>query len=148
MTSIFIGAIVGVIIAIPLTILQVKRFLRPRNEKIFYSLSLIPIALVYIGFAYYYGNLDALHAEIIGVILFTVLALLSQFMASWILVVAYISHGLWDIFHEIFVNGLSVGIPWTQVPAGYAAFCLVYDVIIAVYVYKRLKIWSIDSQEV
>ncbi len=145
MISIIIGATIGVIVAVPLTIMPTNKFLRPRNEKIFYSLTLIPIAFIYIGFSYYYGNLPALHAEIVGVIIFTVLALLSQFMSSWILVIAYVGHGVWDIFHEIFINGISDGIPWTQVPQGYAVFCLVYDVIIAVYVYKRLKTWSIDS---
>ena len=146
MISTIIGVIVGVIVAIPLTIIATKKFLRPRNEKIYYSLTLIPIALIYVGFSYYYGELSALRAEIIGVIIFTVLALLAQFMASWILVYAYLGHGLWDLFHEIFMTGIGDGIPWTQVPLGYAAFCLVYDVIIAVYVYKRQKLWVIDSQ--
>jgi hypothetical protein len=146
MLSTVIGVIVGVIVAIPFTIIPINKFLRPRNEKKFYSLTLIPIAMIYIGFSYYYGNLTALHAEIVGVIIFTVLALLAQFMSSWILVVAYLGHGMWDIFHEIFVKGISDGIPWTQVPQGYAAFCLAYDVIIAVYVYKRLKTWSIDNK--
>jgi hypothetical protein len=52
--------------------------------------------LFYIGFAYYYGDLSALHAELVGVIIFTVLALLAQFMASWILVVACVADGVWD----------------------------------------------------
>lgn len=146
MISTIIGGLVGVVVAIPLTIIPINKFFRPGNEKKFYSLTLIPIALIYIGFSYYYGNLSALHAEIVGVIIFSVLALLGQFMSSWILVVAYVGHGLWDVFHEIFIEGIGDGIPWTQVPQGYAAFCLVYDVIIAVYVYKRLKVWSIDSQ--
>jgi len=28
------------------------------------------------------------------------------------------------------------------VPVGYAAFCLAYDLIIAAYVYKRLRFWD------
>jgi len=40
------------------------------------------------------------------VIIFTVLALLAQFMATWILVYAYLGHGLWDLFHEIFIAGI------------------------------------------
>jgi hypothetical protein len=146
MTSTIIGIIVGFIVAIPMTIIPTNKFLRPRNEKKFYSLTLIPIAFFFVGFAYYYGDLTALHAEITGVIIFVVLALLAQFMATWILIYAYLAHGLWDLLHEIFLAGIGDGIPWTQVPPGYAAFCLVYDVIIAVYIYKRQKLWASDSQ--
>lgn len=142
MTVNIIGLIVGIVIAIPGTIMPVRKFLGVRWEKTFFSLTLIPIALFYIGFSYYYGDLTALHAEIVGLIIFTALALLSQFLASWILVFAYVAHALWDLLHEIFVGAIGSAIPWTQVPTGYAAFCLAYDLIIAVYVYKRLRLWD------
>ncbi len=145
MTANIIGLLVGIIIAIPGTIMAVRRFLGPRGEKIFFSLTLIPIALFYIGFSYYYGDLTALHAEIVGLIIFTVLALLAQFMASWILVWAYVAHALWDVLHEVFVGMIGGAIPWTQVPAGYAAFCLAYDLIIAFYVYKRMQLWDVGN---
>ena len=108
----------------------------------FFSLTLIPIALFFIGFSYYYGNLTALHAEIVGLIIFTVLALLAQLIASWILIYAYVAHALWDLLHEVFVADIAGVIPWTEVPAGYAAFCLAYDLIIAFYVYKRIPHWD------
>jgi hypothetical protein len=142
MTANIIGLIVGFLIAIPGTIMPVRRFLSVRGEKTFFSLTLIPIAMFYIGFSYYYGDLTALHAEIVGLVIFTVLALLSQFLASWILVYAYVAHGLWDVLHEVFLATIGGAIPWTRVPAGYAAFCLAYDVIVAVYIYRRLKTWS------
>lgn len=144
MIGTIVGIIVGIVVAIPLTIIPTHKFLRPRNEKIFYSLTLIPIAFIYLGFSYYYGELSALYAEIIGVILFAILALLAQFLATWILIVAYLVHGLWDLLHEIFVAGIGGGIPWTEIPPGYAAFCLVYDVIIAFYIYRRRKSWEAD----
>ena len=142
MTAHILGLVIGIIIAIPGTILPVRRFLGLRSEKVFFSLTLIPIALIYIGFSYYYGDLSALHAEIVGVVIFTVLALLAQFMASWILVVAYIAHGAWDVLHEVYAGSVGGVIPWSEVPAGYAAFCLAYDLIIAVYVYKRMRLWD------
>lgn len=141
-----IGLIIGIIIAIPGTIMPVRKFLGLRGEKIFFSLTMIPIALFYIGFSYYYGDLSALHAEIVGLIIFTVLALLAQFMASWILVVAYVAHGVWDLLHEVYVASIGGVIPWTEVPAGYAAFCLAYDLIIAAYVYKRMGLWDQAGQ--
>jgi hypothetical protein len=142
MTANIIGFVVGIIVAVPGTIMPVRRFLGVRAEKTFFSLTLIPIALFYIGFSYYYGDLTALHAEIVGLLVFSVLALLSQFLASWILVVAYVAHALWDLLHEVFVGAIGSAIPWTQVPAGYAAFCLAYDLIIAVYIWKRLRLWE------
>jgi hypothetical protein len=145
MTANIIGLIIGIIIAIPGTIMPVRRFLGPRGEKMFFSLTLIPIALFFIGFSYYYGDLSALHAEIVGLIIFTVLALLAQFLATWILIYAYVAHALWDLLHEVFVADIAGVIPWTQVPAGYAAFCLAYDLIIAVYIYKRMQLWSDSS---
>ena len=142
MTAHILGLVIGIIIAIPGTIMPVRKFLSLRSEKAFFSLTLIPIALFYIGFSYYYGDLSALHAEIVGVIIFTVLALLAQFMASWILVLAYVAHGAWDVLHEVYIASIGGVIPWTEVPAGYAAFCLAYDLIIAVYVYKRMRLWD------
>ena len=142
MTAHIIGLIIGCVIAIPGTIMPVRRFLSLRGEKMFFSLTLIPIALFYIGFSYYYGDLSALHAEIVGLIIFTVLALLAQFLATWILVYAYVVHALWDLLHEVYVAGIGGVIPWTEVPAGYAAFCLAYDLIIAFYVYKRIPHWD------
>jgi hypothetical protein len=144
-TANVIGLVIGFIIAIPCTIMPVRRFMSLSGEKIFFSLTLVPIALIYIGFAYYYGNLSALHAELVGLIIFTFLALLAQFMASWILVYAYIAHGLWDLLHEVFVAEIGSAIPWTEIPAGYAVFCLAYDLIIAVYVYKRMQLWDGNS---
>jgi|LWDU01.1.fsa_nt_gi hypothetical protein len=60
---------------------------------------------------------------------------------------AYIFHALWDVLHEIFVSEISAGITWTQVPAGYAAFCPTYDIIIAYYVYLNLDRWSTAKEK-
>jgi hypothetical protein len=141
MLSTLIGAVIGFVVAIPITIVPTSKFLRPKTELTFYSLSLIPIALFYIAFCLYYGEPEALRAEVIGVIGFSVLALWSWFSATWILIWAYLLHALWDLIHEIPLAALD-NIHWSSVPAGYAAFCLVYDVIIAVYIYRRLDAWN------
>jgi hypothetical protein len=139
-----IGFIIGIVIAIPGTIMLTRKYLRPRHEMLYFSISLIPIALFYIGFAYYYGALAAVDAEIIGVIIFTVLALLAIQLHSAILIYAYLAHAVWDVLHEVYVSTIAGVIPWSQVPMGFAAFCLVYDVIIAVYVWKRCQAWQAD----
>ena len=148
MISTIYGFIIGIVVAIPGTILPTRKFLSPKAERAFYSLSLFPIALVNICFAYYYGNLAALYAEIVGVMIFMFFALLGQLLASRILVIGYIAHTIWDLMHELFVAGIGDHIPWTQVPAGYAAFCLSYDLIIAAYIYKRASLWDGQTSHV
>jgi len=109
-------------------------------------LTLIPIALFYIVFCIYYGKLATLRPEIVGVIIFTILALWAHFSAAWILIIAYLAHCFWDVLHEVSLAGTGDRINWTQFPASYAAFYLVYDVTIAIYVYKRLEIWAADKR--
>ncbi|MEO1896555.1 MAG: hypothetical protein ABGX36_01910 [Cycloclasticus sp.] len=45
------------------------------------------------------------------------------------------------------MSEISAGITWTQVPAGYAAFCPTYDIIIAYYVYLNLDRWSTAKEK-
>lgn len=142
MVSSLIGLLIGVIVAIPGTIMVTRRFLKAPVEKAFYALTLIPIALIYIGFTYYYGDLSAIGAELFGVLIFLIFSLLAQFVATWVLVVGYISHAIWDLLHEVFVVQLMEDVTWSQVPIGYAAFCLTYDLIIAFYVYKNIDRWN------
>ena len=145
MLTTIIGALLGIVVALPLTIVPMQKFIRPRNQKMYFCLSLIPIALFYVGFSYYYGNLAALYAEIVAVIIFVVFALLGQLMATRIIAYGYILHGIWDLLHEMFIAGFGVDIPWSEVPPGYAAFCLVYDLIIAAYVFKNWQAWDADA---
>ena len=132
---------IGIILAFG-SIILTKKYLSPTNEKRYYSLTLIPIAMIYIGFSYYYGATDTLRVELIGVMIFSVFALLGQFVSLLFLIIGYLLHGSWDILHELFKDGIWHFSPWTGVPIGYALFCLVYDFIIAVYIYKRWKIWQ------
>lgn len=138
--------IIGVVIAVPGTILPARRYLKPRHEKIFYSMLLIPIALIYIGFAYYYDNLEVMHAEVIGLGLFVIIAFVGQLISSKMIWIGYLAHAMWDIAHEIFFINLESLIPLTQTPTGYAVFCLVVDVIIACYVFQRCAVWDSEEQ--
>jgi hypothetical protein len=142
MVSTLVGLLVGVVVAIPGTIMLTRRYLKPQTEKAFYALSLFPIALIYIGFTYYYADLSALPAELIGVLIFLILSLASQYISTKLLIYAYILHAIWDVLHEIFVKQLTDNLNWTQVPIGFAAFCFAYDLIVAFYVYRSLGRWS------
>jgi hypothetical protein len=147
MVSTVIGLLVGIIIAIPGTIMLTQRYLKPSTEKSFYALSLFPIALIYIGFIFYYGDTNALPSELFGVLVFLIFSLTAQFISLKILPIAYILHAAWDVLHEVFVQGITDITAWTQVPMGYAAFCFTYDIIIAYYVYISIERWQIKEGE-
>jgi hypothetical protein len=127
------------------SIVPTRKFLRPRHEGMFYSVSLIPIAMIYVGFSFYYGNPDSLNAELIGVAIFSVFALLGYFKSLSLLSVGYLLHAAWDVLHEVYIEAAPGGLSWTQVPMGYATFCLVYDVIIAIYILQRFEAWEQDA---
>jgi len=107
MVSTVIGLLVGIIIAILGTIMLTQRYLKPSTEKSFYALSLFPIALIYIGFIFYYGDTNALPSELFGVLVFLIFSLTAQFISIKILPMAYILHAAWDVLHEVFVQGIT-----------------------------------------
>lgn len=141
-TATAIAIIIGLIFVGPLTIIPTRKFLKPRIEKAFYTWILPLIALIYIGFSVYYQDFSVLPAEIAGVLIFTVFAVVARFWSSTWLAFGYLAHGVWDLAHEMFQPGLVEMTPWTPVPIGYAAFCLTYDVVVAGYVVKRRKSWD------
>ncbi len=141
-TATALGIIIGLIFVGPLTIIPTRKFLKPTVEKAFYTWILPPIALIYIGFSIYYQDLSVLPAEIVGVLIFTGFAIIAHFWGGTWLALGYVAHGLWELAHEMFKPGLVKFIPWTQVPIGYAAFCLTYDVVVAGYIVKRRRAWD------
>ncbi len=140
MISTLSGIFIGLIVTYA-TVFTTSRFLSARSERLYYSISLIPIALIYIGFCYYYGKDDALLAEWVGVIIFSLFSLLGQWRSLVFLVLGYLLHAGWDVLHELYHGQVGESLIWTHVPAGYAAFCLTYDLLVSIYVIKRWRSW-------
>jgi hypothetical protein len=126
------------------TIAVTRKLLSAKAEQIFFGAALVPIAAVYLAFTAYLGADDVWRLEAIAVALFAVLGIVGMRVAA-VLVLGYVLHGVWDLFHEIQVHaGAAVGgvSHVSQIPLAYGAFCATYDWCIAVYFYLRRAEWN------
>src|SRR6266487_3264696 len=114
-----------------------KSIFSAKVEQIFFGLFLIPIAGFYLAFTAYFGNKDAWQLEATAVAVFTVFGLVGA-RVSFVLIVGYLLHGLWDAVHEFTPLGPR---QITSVPLGYAFFCASYDCLMAAYFYTRRNQW-------
>ena len=120
----------GILAAIGAITLTRKRF-SPRAERVFFAVILIPIAAIYLAFVGHFESPGTLHHEAWAVLAFIAMALLGIRFPLFI-VAGYALHGVWDIVHELRrVETL------TPIPLAYGVFCLTFDVIVAVYIYRR-----------
>ncbi|HSR49299.1 MAG TPA: DUF6010 family protein, partial [Acidobacteriota bacterium] len=106
-----------------------KRIFAPRSEQIFYGLFLIMIAAFYLAFTAYFGMESAWTLESAAVLLFLLLGLLGT-RVSWLLIIGYPLHGIWDILHELEAHAdlsLFQSGRLTAIPLAYGIFCLAYD---------------------
>lgn len=124
------------------TVFISKKLFSPPVEQTFFAFWLIIIAGFYLAFTAYFGNEGAWRFEIGGVIAFAVLALMGVRVPS-ALIIGYLLHGLWDVFHEVHShagNLFSIH-QLTEVPLAYGFFCATYDWFVAAYFYTRRGEW-------
>lgn len=121
------AALVGALLAI-LTAAFVALLPEPIHGLQFLAVLLGFIAGAYLGFAVADGSARALVVEAAGITVFLSLAAASLWFASPALLAAgYLAHGGWDIAHHPrAINTTVVG--W------YPPFCLVYDILVGVFV--------------
>jgi hypothetical protein len=120
-----------------------QKLLSAKAEQIFFALFLIAIAAFYLAFTAYFEDQKAWPLETGGVIVFTVFGLLGVRMPV-VLIIGYLLHGVWDVFHEIHAHGGGnlFGAQVTEFPLAYGAFCAAYDLCMAAYFYTRRSQWS------
>src|SRR5215475_12921148 len=150
-TSSAIGLIVIVALYIAIGVMSAagsvyisKSILSPKGEQIFFGLFLIPIAGFYLAFTAYFGVEDAWRLEAAAVAVFAVLGLVGV-RVSFVLIVGYLLHGLWDAIHEFNAHaGSSLLGPrqTASVPLAYGFFCATYDFLMAAYFYTRRNDWQ------
>jgi hypothetical protein len=121
-----------------------KKLFSPKMEQTFFALFLIAIAGFYLAFTAHFGNEGAWRFETGGVLAYAVLGLLGV-RVPIVLIIAYLLHGLWDVFHEIHAHGGGNLLGFqqaTEIPLAYGAFCAAYDWCMAAYFYTRRSQWS------
>jgi hypothetical protein len=149
-TSSAIGLIVIVALYIAIGVMSAagsvyisKSIFSAKAEQIFFGLFLIPISGFYLAFTAYFADKDALRLEATAVAVFAVFGLVG-IRGSYVLIIGYLLHGLWDTAHEL--NAHASGSLFgprqiTSVPLAYGFFCATYDFLMAAYFYTRRDQW-------
>lgn len=96
------------------------------KERSFYPVVLIVIEAYYLLFAAMAKSTDALLAETVPMLLFTVAAVLGFRRTPWIVVAGLALHGVFDFIHRTVITNPGV-------PEWWPGFCLSIDLAMAVY---------------
>jgi len=126
--------IVGIVLA-GLLLWYVRRSSVDR-EKYLLSLSLLIAALIYVAFALVAVDLHWLWIELGGVATYGVFVLLARVHSGYWLAVGWLLHPVWDIVLHL------VGPGHATLLQAYAIACLSFDVLVAIYVFARVKTWN------
>ena len=121
-----------------------RQIFGPKAEQFFYGMFLIPIAAFYLAFVAYFGNAAAWHVEMAAVLVFAMISVFGVRLPA-ALIAGYLLHGVWDLLHELQVQGVLSAFETSQltaVPLAYGVFCAAFDVCIAAYSYTRRAEWN------
>ena len=115
-----IGALLAFAVGLLATALGLDR------DRAFYPVVTIVIASYYVLFAVMGEAMDALVLEALVGAVFLAGAAMGFTTSLWVVVVALVAHGLFDLVHAAIISNPGV-------PAWWPAFCLAYDVAAAAY---------------
>ena len=122
--------ILGVVLA--LLFISFARTRGPRREPFLYSIGLIVAALFYVAFSFTGAGTQWLMIELIGLVVFTLIAVLGLRVSPWFLVLGWASHVWWDIFLHLVREQVFV-------PDWYPVACISFDLIVAAYIAAKLR---------
>ena len=113
----------------------------PRNRSL-YANTLFLVASVYLGFTFLDPTIYWLAVEIIGLLIYLVLAIAGR-SSSWLLVVGWLAHPVWDALHGSQVvpfafTSTTVQGAFRLVPIWYPPLCTGFDCTIAIFLALRL----------
>lgn len=102
------------------------------RDRAFYPTVMIVIALYYALFAVMGGSIGVLALEAVPIAVFVLVAIAGFKYSLWLVAVALVAHGVFDVFHDqLFLNA--------GVPTWWPGFCLGYDVVAGLYLAWLLK---------
>lgn len=116
---------IGIILA-ELTILIIQA-LSPAIHQKFYAIALITAALIYVGFSSLSKNTAWIFTELLGVIIFSIIAFAGIKFSSWFLAMGWLIHPAWDLLIDN--HNLT-----KFVPQWYPIVCIGYDILMASYI--------------
>jgi hypothetical protein len=93
------------------------------RERAFYPTVLIVIASYYVFFAVMAGSGRALVIEVAVASGFLLLAIIGYKRSLWLVAIALVGHGTFDVVHHLLIENPGV-------PHWWPGFCLVFDVIL------------------
>lgn len=135
--------ILGALVAGGLIALLSKH-LAPRHEQAAFGLLLLPIAAIYLVFLAHLSPTAAFRAELLPVIGFSLLGLAGMRFTP-VLMLGYLGHGAWDLFHEVrMLQGRLEAL--TAIPLAYGMFCATIDWVLAGYFWTRRHAWTAARQ--
>jgi hypothetical protein len=102
------------------------------RERAFYPTVLIVIASYYVLFAAAGASTHTLMIEIAVATGFSILAVVGFKKSFWIVPVALVGHGVFDLVHHFLVFNPGVP-PW------WPGFCLAFDVVLGIWLTVRLR---------
>lgn len=113
-----------------------------RAEKQILANALIIAAIIYVIFAFIWGNATWWLIEIIGVPIYGAFAWASlRYSPNW-LAVGWLLHPIWDVSLHLLGPGNMIAPHW------YATACITFDILIAGYVFYRAKYWHQNLKKV
>ena len=132
-------AVIGLLSAIG-SIVIFRRIFQGRWEQTFWAMFLIMVAAFYVSFAAYFeASTPAWRTEAVGVAVFLLCALVGLFYRPAI-ALGFAMHGFWDLAHSLSGSSLA-GVTISEIPLGYAVFCLTYDYTVAGYLMTGGSRW-------
>ena len=102
------------------------------RDRAFYPVVTILIASYYVLFAAMADSTHALVLELLPGAVFLVVSVIGFTWSLWVVVVALMAHGIFDLVHDADISNPGV-------PSWWPAFCLGYDVTAAAYLAWMLK---------
>ena len=102
------------------------------RERAFYPTVLIVTASYYVLFAVEGASARTLMIEGVFASCFLMAAVLGFKRNFWIVPVALVGHGVFDIFRRFFIVNPGV-------PRSWPGFCLAFDVVLAIWIAVRLR---------
>jgi hypothetical protein len=124
--ALFVGAFLAVSVGLLATGVGLDR------DRAFYPVVTIVVASYYALFAVMGASTHALILESLAGAVFLAAAVTGFRWSLWVVVVALVAHGIFDLIHAVVISNPGV-------PSWWLEFCLSYDVAAAAYLAWMLK---------